>query len=108
MFQVIPMNKADLIITLRTEADLSKSEAESAVNLSCNLNRAIFKFASDIRKMSFRYSFLCGMAFDTIDKVKLEIPQGFKFLKLRMPESFKILLNKPFQKFEMISLGLIK
>jgi hypothetical protein len=33
MFQEIPMNKADLITTLRTEADLSKSEAESVVNL---------------------------------------------------------------------------
>ena len=104
------MNKEDLITSLKNETDLTKSEAESnsTVNIFCNLIRAIFKFASDIRKMSFRYSFLCGMASDTIDTAKLEIPQGFKFLKLRMPESFKILLNKPFQKFEMISLGLIK
>jgi hypothetical protein len=102
------MNKADLITVLQNESDLTKSEAESVVNLFCNLNRAIFKFAIDIRKMSFRYSFLCGMASDTIDAVKLEIPQGFKFLKFRMPESYKILLNKPFQKFETISLGLIK
>ena len=71
MFQEIPMNKADLITTLRTEADLSKSEAEPIVNLFCNLNRAIFKFAVDIRKMSFHYSFPCGMAFDKIDTVIL-------------------------------------
>jgi len=69
------MNKADLITALKNETDLPKSEAESIVNLFFNLNRAIFKFASDIRKMSFRYSCLCGTASDTIDAVKLEIPQ---------------------------------
>jgi len=99
------MNKADFITVLQNKTDLTKSEAESIVCLFCNLYRAIFKFVADTRKMSFRYSFLCGMASDTIDTVKLEIPQGFKFLKLRMPESLKILLNKPFQKFETISLG---
>jgi hypothetical protein len=34
----------------------------------------IFKFATDTRKMSFRYSRLCGTASDAVDAVKLEIP----------------------------------
>ena len=83
------MNKADLITTLRTEADLSKSEAEfkSAINIFSNLTRAIFKFAIDIRNMSFRYSFLCGMASDTIDalilprRIKIENPFGVQILE---------------------------
>ncbi len=49
----------------------------------------IFKFATDTRKMSFRYSRLCGTASDAVDAVKLEIPQGFKFLKFRMVEYLK-------------------
>jgi len=36
--------------------------------------------------MPFRYSQLCGTASDTVDAVKLEIPEGFKFLKLKMAE----------------------
>jgi hypothetical protein len=39
----------------------------------------IFKFAADTRKISFRYSRLCGKASDAVDAVKMEIPQGFKF-----------------------------
>ena len=61
------MNKVDLITVLKNVANLTKSEAESVVNLFCNLYRAIFKFVVDIRKMSFHYSFLCGMASDKID-----------------------------------------
>ena len=85
------MNKADLITTLKTEADLSKSEAEfkSGINIFSNLIRAIFKFAIDIRKMSFRYSFLCGMASDTIDmvilprRIKIGNPFGFQILEIK-------------------------
>ena len=35
--------------------------------------RAIRKFAVDTRKMLFRYSQLCGTAFDAVDAVKLRI-----------------------------------
>ena len=71
MFQEIPMNKVDLITVLKNVANLTKSEAEPIANLFCNLNRAIFKFVVDKKKMSFRYSFPCGMAFDKIDTVIL-------------------------------------
>jgi hypothetical protein len=36
----------------------------------------------------FRYSRLCGMASDAVDVVKLEIPQGSKYLKFKMSEFF--------------------
>jgi len=36
--------------------------------------------------MSFRYSRLCGTAFDAVYAVKLEIPQGFKFWKFKSTE----------------------
>jgi len=39
--------------------------------------------------MLFRYSRLCGTAFDAVDAVKLEIPQGFNFFKLKMAEYLK-------------------
>jgi hypothetical protein len=67
------MNKADLITSLKNETDLSKTEAEfkSGINIFSNLNRAIFKFVADTRKVSFRYSFLCGMASDKVDAVIL-------------------------------------
>ena len=102
------MNKADLITTLKTEAVLSKTEAESIVCLFCNLYRAIFKFVADTRKMSFRYSFLCGMASDTVDVMKLRIPSSFKFLKIKMEEYIKNIIKLTISKFETISLGLIK
>ena len=38
-----------------------------------NQHSAIFKFTVDTRKMLFRYSGLCGMAFDAVDAVKLKI-----------------------------------
>jgi hypothetical protein len=37
----------------------------------------------------FRYSRLCGTASDEVDAVKLEIPKGFKLLKLKMSEYLK-------------------
>ena len=40
----------------------------------------IFEFSADARKMPFRYSGLCGLAFDAAGAVKSEIPQGFKIL----------------------------
>jgi len=39
--------------------------------------------------MLFRYSRLCGTASDTVDAVKLEIPQGFKLLKFKMSKYLK-------------------
>jgi len=39
--------------------------------------------------MLFRYSRLCGAASFAVDAVKLEIPQGFKFLKFKMSEYLK-------------------
>jgi hypothetical protein len=47
----------------------------------------MFKFAADARKMMPRYSQLCEAAFDTLDAVKLEIPEGLKFLNLKMHKS---------------------
>jgi hypothetical protein len=41
----------------------------------------------------FRNSRLCGTASDAVDAVKLEIPQGYKLLKLKMQEFLKNLLN---------------
>ena len=35
--------------------------------------------AADTRKMSFRYSQLCGTASDAVDAVGSAIPKGFKF-----------------------------
>jgi len=43
--------------------------------------------------MLFRYSRLCGTASDAADVVKLEIPQGFKFLKFRMVEYLKNIIK---------------
>jgi hypothetical protein len=43
------------------------------------LNLAIFGFAADARKMSFRYSGLCEMTFDAAGAVKPEIPEDSKF-----------------------------
>ncbi len=40
-------------------------------------------------KMLFRYSRLCGTAFDAVDAVKLGIPKGFKLLKFKMSEYLK-------------------
>ena len=54
-----------------------------------NPNRAIFEFAVDTRKMLFRYSELCGMAFEAVDAVKSETPQGFEFWKLKLTEFLK-------------------
>jgi len=101
------MNKADFITVLQNKTDLTKSEAESIVCLFCNLYRAIFKFVADTRKMSFRYSFLCGMASDTADAMKLRIPSGFKFLKIKMEEYIKNIIKLTISKFETISLGLV-
>ena len=47
------------------------------------------KFDADTMKMLLRYSCLCGPASDVVDAVKLEIPQGFKLLKIKMPEHLK-------------------
>jgi len=49
--------------------------------------------AADTRKMLFRYSCLCGTASDAVDAVKLEIPKGFKFLKLKMAEYLKNIIK---------------
>ena len=35
--------------------------------------------AAYTRKMSFRYSQLCGTASDTVDAVRSAVPEGFKF-----------------------------
>ena len=43
------------------------------------LNRAIFKFAADTRKMMSSYSGLCETSFDAVDAVELEIPESSKF-----------------------------
>jgi len=32
---------------------------------------------------------ICGTASDPVDAVKLKIPKGFKYLKLKMSECFK-------------------
>ena len=50
-------------------------------------------FAADTRKMSFRYSLLCGTAFDAVGAVKLEIPKGFIFSKVKLAEFLKIIFN---------------
>ena len=34
-----------------------------------------------LRKMSFRYSRLCGKASDTVGAVRSAIPTGFKFMR---------------------------
>jgi hypothetical protein len=39
--------------------------------------------------MLLRYSRLCGTASGAVGAVKLEIPQGFKLLKLKMPGYLK-------------------
>jgi len=39
--------------------------------------------------MLFRYSQLCGTAFDAVDAVKSEIQNGFKFWKLKSTEFLK-------------------
>jgi len=57
-------------------------------------------------KMSFRYSRLCGTAFDAVDAVKLEISESFKFWKLKSTEFLKkILLNLFIPKLKTLSLG---
>jgi len=43
--------------------------------------------------MSFRYSLLCGTAFDAVDAVKLEIPKGFKFWKFKSTEFLENIIN---------------
>ena len=43
--------------------------------------------------MSFRYSLLCGTTFDAVDAVKLEIPQGFIFSKVKLAEFHIIIIN---------------
>jgi len=43
--------------------------------------------------MSFRYIRLWETASDAVDVVKLQIPQGFKFLKFRMPEYLKNMIQ---------------
>jgi len=43
--------------------------------------------------MSFRYSWLCGAAFDAVDAVKLEIPKGFKFWKFKSTEFLKNIIK---------------
>jgi len=48
--------------------------------------------------MLFRYSRLCGTASDTVDEVKLEIPQGFKILKFKMSEYLKIIVKETISK----------
>ena len=63
-----------------------------------NLSWAIFKFAADTRKKLFRYSRLCWTASDAVDAVKLEIQQGFKFLKFRMAEYQKNVIKLTFSK----------
>jgi len=40
--------------------------------------------AADTRKMSFRYSQLCGTASDAVDAVRSAIPKGFKFEKYKL------------------------
>jgi len=44
-----------------------------------NLNCAIVEVAVATRKMTFRYSGLCGMSSDAVDAVRSAIPMGFKF-----------------------------
>ena len=43
--------------------------------------------------MSYRYSLLCGTAFDAVDAVKSEIPQGFIFSKVKLAEFLVIIFN---------------
>ena len=59
-----------------------------AVRVNKNLNWAIFKFATDTRKRMLSYSGLCETSADKVDAAKLEIPEGFKFLKLELIEVF--------------------
>jgi len=40
-----------------------------------DLDRGIVEVAADTRKMSFRYSGLCGMSSDTVAAVRSTIPQ---------------------------------
>ena len=40
-----------------------------------------------------RYTLLCGAAFDAADGVKLEIPQGFIFSKVKSAEFLTIIFN---------------
>ena len=68
----------------------------------------IFKFAADTRKMSFRYSRLCGTASDAVDAVKLEIPKGFKLLKFKMSEYFKNIVKLTISKILNAQLRRVK
>jgi hypothetical protein len=74
------------------------------------LIQAIFKFAAPMkwashfigqagtRKISFRYSSLCVRAFDAVDAVKLEIPLGVIFSKVKLAEFpvniFNLIISK--------------
>jgi hypothetical protein len=56
--------------------------------------------------MSFRYSRLCGTAFDAVDAVKLEIPKGFKFWKFKSTEFLKkMILNLFIPEFKTLGFG---
>ena len=56
-----------------------------------DLTLAIVEVAAATRKMTFRYSGLCGTASDDVDGVRSAIPKGFIFSKL---EPVYILLYK--------------
>lgn len=86
MFQVIPMNKADLIIVLKNETDLSKSEAESIVNLFFDqmVNALVSGDRLEIRSLcSFyvkKYKSYTGRNPKTGEKVKIK-PKKLPFFK---------------------------
>ena len=46
--------------------------------------KLIVKRAADTKKMSFRYSRLCGKISDAVDAVRSAIPTGFTFLRINL------------------------
>jgi hypothetical protein len=53
-------------------------------------NQAIVEVAIATRKMSLRYSYLCGTASDAVDMVRSAIPQGFKLKILKSMDFLRL------------------
>ena len=75
------------IVIPKEQRELAAAEGIGTENK--HINWVIFKFTADTRKMSFRYSVLCGMAYDAVGAVKLGIPEGFNFLKFKLIQFLK-------------------